>query len=247
MKRSPCLILLICFIGTFANAQDVSGIVKYKGIINQKYIDSFLTVLETKKEVPMHIKQDVIDSYKSANPDDFILNFKNEESYYYLIPSLEETEYNIGSLASETNFYTNSVTDTIIETGSSLGNISFKTLDWKITQDTKKIGKYLCYKAKASEKLFSRQGFYYSKQVIAWFTPEIPVTFGPSNYSGLPGLILQVERDKFTLTATKINLSPDDKDIKIKRLSKDSRVITDEEANKRIEEMMEARKKEYGG
>ena len=28
-------------------------------------------------------------------------------------------------------------------------------------------------------------------EVVAWFTPEIPVSSGPSWYQGLPGLILR--------------------------------------------------------
>ncbi len=82
---------------------------------------------------------------------------------------------------------------------------------------------------------------------MAWFTPEIPVSFGPKYYNGLPGLIMQIERDKFTLTATKINLNPDDKHIKIKRIGEGKKLITNEEANNRIKEVTEARKKEYGG
>ncbi len=32
-------------------------------------------------------------------------------------------------------------------------------------------------------------------EVVAWFTPEIPVSSGPSWYQGLPGLILEVSDD----------------------------------------------------
>ena len=28
--------------------------------------------------------------------------------------------------------------------------------------------------------------------VVAWFTPEIPIATGPSWYGGLPGLILEI-------------------------------------------------------
>lgn len=29
--------------------------------------------------------------------------------------------------------------------------------------------------------------------VVAWFTPEIPVSFGPLGYYGLPGLIVELD------------------------------------------------------
>lgn len=60
----------------------------------------------------------------------------------------------------------------------------------------------------ATETLFSRQGHYYTEKVEAWFTTEIPVSIGPKLYTGLPGLVLKVKTDKFTMTATEINLNP---------------------------------------
>ena len=33
----------------------------------------------------------------------------------------------------------------------------------------------------------------------AWFTPEIPVSTGPSMYGGLPGLILEINDDRTTM------------------------------------------------
>jgi len=92
----------------------------------------------------------------------------------------------------------------------------------------------------------SRKGDYYRTKAIVWFAPEIPSNFGPKNYVGLPGLVLEVERDMFTLTATKINLNPD-KEIKIKRVKSNEKIITREESRARIKQIEEDRRKEYGG
>ena len=100
------------------------------------------------------------------------------------------------------------------------------------------IGNVKCYKATTTETLYSRQGHFYDRDVIAWFAPEIPVRFGPKNYSGLPGLVLEVKRKEFTITATKINLNPDEKKLKIKRVDKDEKVISQKEMNERIADMM---------
>ena len=41
-------------------------------------------------------------------------------------------------------------------------------------------------------------------QTIAWFTPQIPAPLGPATYGQLPGLILELERDNITITATEV-------------------------------------------
>ncbi|WP_417360673.1 GLPGLI family protein [Galbibacter sp.] len=146
--------------------------------MNEKYIESFTKAVESKKEVPMHIKQLVIQEYRNATPEDFELNFNNEESYYYLIPSLDEKGYNIGSNSDTSPYYTNNATHSLIYSSLTFGDVANKPLEWEITQETKKIGRYLCYKTTAVERLFSRQGFYYNRDAIAWFTPEIPISFG---------------------------------------------------------------------
>ena len=48
-------------------------------------------------------------------------------------------------------------------------------------------------------------------QVEAWYTPQIPVRHGPSDYWGLPGLILEVSAGNTTMLCTKIVLNPNEK------------------------------------
>jgi GLPGLI family protein len=222
-------------------AQNQSGIITYKGEVNQKFVDSFLTAYEQEKR-PMAVKQRVVNAMRNAKPEEFMLHFKNDESYYYNKPDLEQEGSNMGSRAGLTPYYTNSATDTIIEMTRSLGKIALKPLSWEITGKTKKIGNYTCRQAKTTEKHYSRQGNYYYKEVVAWFTPEIPISFGPKYYKGLPGLILQIEDKEYTLTAIKINLNPSE-DVEIKRLKKNDKVITQEESNNRMKEMESDRKK----
>ena len=56
------------------------------------------------------------------------------------------------------------------------------TINWKISKETKKIGKFNCKKATANFR---------GRNYIAWFTTEIAVPFGPWKLHGLPGLILE--------------------------------------------------------
>lgn len=49
-------------------------------------------------------------------------------------------------------------------------------------------------------------------EVIAWFTPQVPVSNGPGEYAGLPGLILELNVYRTTLLCSKIVMNPKDAD-----------------------------------
>lgn len=234
MENIKIILVACCAIFSSMVAQDKSGIVTYRGVVNEKFVDSFLIDLKT-KDIPMYTKQGVIEMLGNAEEEEFELHFQNEESFYFNIPSLKTTEgLTSGSRAGVDPYYTNNATDTIVERSRSLGYISRTPLDWEITNKTKQIGDYTCYQATVTERRYSRQGDFYYRDVIAWFTPEIPLNFGPKHFKGLPGLILQIEENEYTLTAIKLNLNPENKDLKIKRLDKNDKVISEEESYRRI-------------
>ena len=74
--------------------------------------------------------------------------------------------------------------------------IQRKPLKWQLTQETKKIGNYTCFKA-----IYQYHSIYQkkpSKPTIVWYTMEIPFGFGPEKYAGLPGLVIRVEESAMT-------------------------------------------------
>ncbi|WP_378172471.1 GLPGLI family protein [Aquimarina sp. SS2-1] len=100
---------------------------------------------------------------------------------------------------------------------------------WKMGAETKQIGGYTCYKATATIPTADLTWYDFSwgelraannsdkpeevpmTEVIAWYTLNIPVSLGPSEYWGLPGLILEVNVDNTTMLCFKIVMNPEEK------------------------------------
>ena len=85
----------------------------------------------------------------------------------------------------------------------------FNEYEWVISNQTKKIGNYLCYKATAEVKEFN---YIKNKEIIykpyVWFTREISLPFGPKGFDGLPGLVLEAAvTEKVILFANDIDFN----------------------------------------
>jgi GLPGLI family protein len=147
-----------------------------------------------------------------------------------------------------------------------------KKLDWKMTGETKQIGQYMCLKATAIKEVdefdwrsMRRRDDTAEKktdttatkevseeieipktvEVTAWYTPQIPVSHGPGEYWGLPGLILEVSADRTVILCTKIVLNPSDKeDIKVPAKGKE---ISQKEYNETVKEKMAEMREMWSG
>jgi GLPGLI family protein len=73
--------------------------------------------------------------------------------------------------------------------------------------------------------------------VTAWYTPEIPISQGPENYWGLPGLILEVSDGKTVVLCSKIVMNSKEK-VEIKA-STNGKVISQKEYDETVTKKME--------
>ncbi len=156
---------------------------------------------------------------EQTNP--FILRFTPEATHYAPDNSVEEeppppptegeVNFQIKIMRSSDNSatYTNLAEGTMLEQRSIFGRpfrIEHEELatEWRLSTEQKDILGYTCIKATSGPD---------SLLTTAWFAPQIPVSSGPGTFGQLPGLILEVNRDNMTITATSISEELDDENL----------------------------------
>ena len=110
-----------------------------------------------------------------------------------------------------------------------LVNKNIKIPEWNFTGESKQIGQYMAYEATYTQMQnppqfrmsFGGRGNNEEEKekepekievtVSVWFTPDIPISAGPDNYFGLPGLVLMVQDKNKLLVCTEVQMNPKDK------------------------------------
>lgn len=137
-------------------------------------------------------------------------------------------------------------------------------IDWKMGKETKQIGQYTCFKATASVPSKELAWFNFSwadlrnsepkknadgtttmpevkmTEIEAWYSPQIPVSHGPAEYWGLPGLILEVSAGNTTMLCSKIVMNSGEQ-VKIEAPNKGKEITKSDYQATIREKMLEMR------
>ncbi|MGC1472530.1 MAG: GLPGLI family protein [Psychroserpens sp.] len=150
---------------------------------------------------------------------------------------------------------------------------SLQPITWVMGSETKQIGNYTCFKATATIPSDELTWFNFSwdklrrqnntgetanddadavgpeipmTEVEAWYSPQIPVGHGPSEYWGLPGLILEVSAGDTVMLCSKLVINPEEK-VEIKAPNKGKEITKDAYQETIVEKMKEFRSNRTGG
>ncbi len=196
------LVIFICFLSvqSFAQSQFITkGRIVYEKKTNQhKPLEEEGGDNEWWKEMMKSFPKIVTDQYE--------LQFNATKSIYKLEKENADNKYMWGSKPNESD---NSISDFSNQSSSIQREIfentylikdSLRNLEWRITQETRDIAGFEC--KKAVSKICD------SVVVVAFYTDQIPVSAGPENFGGLPGMImgLAIPRMYTTWFATKLEL-----------------------------------------
>jgi GLPGLI family protein len=170
---------------------------------------------------------------------EFQLDINRSESFFYFKDKLYEDD-KIKRLAKtfcgSSDFYINTEKNLKIKINYFAEKKYFindtTRYDWTIYNESKIIDNKICYKATTINKTLINNTIK-EKEIVAWFYPEIPISFGPKGYDGLPGLIMELQDDKVTFVVNQIL-----KDSKIKISKQDYKtIISEKEFNEIVKEI----------
>lgn len=103
-------------------------------------------------------------------------------------------------------------------------------MEWQIGAEEQEINGYKCRKATTSFR---------GRDYIAWFTSDIPLSYGPWRFAGLPGLILKVSDSQNHYSWECIGLQSNNIEEKIQKYSLSYTKTTTEKLNKLLYTMHE--------
>lgn len=191
-----------------------------------------------KKVQELNFLYDAIQSH----PVEFEFTFDHTKSLYKVIDKAGSD--NLSKRIAQTYFGANYVYYTDLKAGESICQSDFvgdfflypqDEIAWTITKESKKIGNYTCFKATSLKTETNNQGEY-TKEVIAWYTPQISTRFGPFGYHGLPGLIIELQEGERVWVANSIVLNKASK----KQIEKPTKGVQLSSAQELLEIVMKA-------
>ena len=178
--------------------------------------------------------------HKQGEDVTFILSFTKNKSFFEIASKLENDISPLGkswadNIVAKGRYYTDLKENAIYRQTDTYGEkILIKSPiasgDWKLTNESKFIGKYKTFKAIKKETVENSVGTF-DFEIVAWYCPQLPGQFGPKEFNSLPGLILELKDTHFTFHATEIEMMKDG-NVDIKPLI--GRVLTEKEYSDKI-------------
>jgi GLPGLI family protein len=240
MKTLKLLLQIFIFIVFNYGFCQSYNTINYKAVLNLtddiKKVDKKFNLLSKAEDV----SEDV----------NFRLEIDVDKSVFYVSNEEDIDPMSLHMLKSLTlskgNIFTNQKDNTIQNEVISKGNMSFIFgkdnllvqdsifKNWDITNEKKIIDGYTCYKAnyKQIKKVLDKTE---TTTAIAWFCPDIPISFGPAQFSGLPGLIFQLDSNLYSFNLLNFTFN---KDLILKK-SVNGKIISLEEYLETIKTNME--------
>ncbi|QTE22034.1 GLPGLI family protein [Polaribacter cellanae] len=246
MKLILAILTMVVAFGL--NAQNFQGKAVYKTHRKMK-----VNFGEDKKDENSEMNKQLQARLQKMFQKTYILRFNKTESIYKEDVALETPNPQIGGAdiimmggGENDILYKNKKEKTYLRQTDIMGKSflikdKIEPIKWELSSETKNIGNYTCYKATNTKEVENKEMTMVDGELkentkmvkvvtTAWYTPQIPISNGPDNYGGLPGLILEINDGELTIICSEIILNPKE-DLEIKKPRK-GKEVNQEEFNK---------------
>lgn len=195
----------LCALSAMAQSPSEEGIIHYTRTTHWLQIRNKLPFLsqEEKDRATLSWGSEPYSEY-------YLLKFSRDKSLYMDDKQAQEAVKEMGWSNRDVPFgyYKDFSTMRKTEIEQALGKIyivedSISPVQWRIENQVKDIAGYICMKASTIDPV--------SKfPITAWFAQDLPYSYGPERYFGLPGVILELDINQgdVLVTATKVDLKP---------------------------------------
>ncbi|QMU66720.1 MAG: GLPGLI family protein [Flavobacteriaceae bacterium] len=230
MTKKIIYTFLFLSMNVFSQKQVSGGEINYE--ITMKVDEDKLKAVSKKVDGSKYAKDMAISTIKNQGKANFKLRFNKNASVFKEDKKLKINERKINLIKimiGKGVFYTDKNAKKIVHQKEAFGElflIDVPKVKWNLTQETKKIGNYICYKANTEKEGENKRGTFV-KKITAWYTPELPVNYGPKDYFGLPGLIIELREGPLLYRASEINISLK-KNIQIQKPTKGKKVTLEQ-------------------
>ncbi|GAA0753047.1 GLPGLI family protein [Psychroflexus lacisalsi] len=222
-KKTSTLLFILLFINSVVLSQNNSGEILYGQSVEKFYIDT--TSIDNSD-----LKSIIITQFKekqnALSPDKnfYSLKFQGSKSVFERLTMMNNDGSNkVTKELAKGIYFVNIVDKSIYHKGDFMGEnlIIYHEKpsydEWEIINEQKMIRGYNCIKAET----IRQNEIGVKTKVTAWFSTDINLNFGPKNYFGLPGLIIELHELGSVYYVREINL----KEVKLDEVDIDDKEI----------------------
>ncbi|NIJ53025.1 GLPGLI family protein [Dyadobacter arcticus] len=220
--RSITLFILLFLASANVFAQKMEGQITYEKVYHWTRLYSRLSYLSNEEKDRMKMTWANDDEHKQE-----MTLFFNEKQSFYGYPKNEELDggysWRKGEYKIYRDFENEKRTDIIEMLGKTyIVDDSLKLPKWKVMNKIKEVAGYMCMMAVTEDTIKSQK-------ITAWFADNLPVSGGPEQYSGLPGMILELDINDgdIVTTAKEVKMRPvTEEEISIPKKIKGKKIAT---------------------
>lgn len=239
------LTLFICIFYTNAHAQEMEGVVTYERVYHWSKIYSRLDYLSQEEKDRIKLTWGNDDENKTKMK---LVFTPTQSKYTYESDQASSDDGRYSWRQREFQIYRNFDKEQKTELLEMLGKTylvddSLTAPRWKVMNQIKDVNGHVCMLA-VTEDTIKKQ------KVSAWFAHDIPVSAGPEQYYGLPGLIMELDINEgdVVVTATRVELKKVGEEINLPKKMKGKKITNAEYRSllsNHISDSMKSRRNPY--